>query len=246
MIRRRVSAALLVRDGFTGQPFASGSVFLCRLNGLPVRPVFKNGGYLVLTDLKAGEHTLSLSAGGFQTEIVRLTIPENQPLEMEVSMRPGPRYAFPPDTARLHVDLAEGDGPLGGEAFWVGWPAPVQLRLARSAEAGETGEIRMYCSGAPALLPVPGHFLLLDDQQPELVRLKELQHETGVLDGFMAHPHQRGTVFVPAMRFQSGEDGSAELAFPRGGTISLFCRGRLKNVELGPGASSVRWAPEEA
>ena len=88
MIRRKVSAALLVRDGFTGQPIQSGSALLCRLNGQRIRPVFKNGGYLVLTDLDAGEHSLSLTARGFVTETVSLTV-GGAPLETEIALRPG-------------------------------------------------------------------------------------------------------------------------------------------------------------
>ena len=273
MIRRHVSAALLVRDGFTGQPFASGSVFVCRLNGLPVRPLFKPGGYLVLTDLEAGEHTFSLAARGFHTETLALTIAHHRTLEQEVAMRPDSRYAFPPDTARLHLELAEPDGAgeqdtgaaaqnggaggqdtgMGGqkgvlahEEVWVGWPAPVQLRLAQSVEAGEAGHVRLFCSGAPSLLPVPGHFLLLDKKGPEVVRLWELRDGGGGLDGPAAFPHPRGTVLVPAMRFRTDADGQTELAFPRGGAVSLFCRGCLKSVELRSGRLDLRWMPEGA
>ena len=245
MIRRHVSAALLVRDGFTGQPFASGSVFLCRLNGQAVRPVFKPGGYLVLTDLEAGEHTFSLAARGFHTEMLTLSIADGKALEQEVAMKPDSRYAFPADTARLRVELSGKDGPLTGEEFWVGWPAPVQLRLAQAVKTGEEGHIRLYCSGAAALLPVPGYFLLLDKKKPELVRLRELRSETGGLDGPVALSHVRGTVLVPAMRFHSDEEGWAELAFPRGGTVSLFCRGVLKDTELQPGTAELRWTLEE-
>ena len=245
MIRRHVSAALLVRDGFTGQPFSSGSALVCRLDGRSLRPLFKAGGYLVLTDLDPGEHTLTLTAFGFHPETVALSIAGQQTLETEVSMRPDARYAYPSDTARLRLELAGSDGPLTGEEFWVGWPAPVQLRLAQNVEAGEAGHVRLYCSGAPALLPIPGQFLLADRKQPELIRLWELRKETGGLDSPTAFPHSRGTVLVPAMRFHTGEEGKTELAFPRGGSVCLFCRGRLHETELHPGTAELRWTPEE-
>jgi len=245
MIRRHVSAALLVRDGFTGQPIASGSAVLCRLNGQSVRPVFKPGGYLVLTDLEAGQYTFSLSARGFHTETVLFAVERNRILEMDVFLKPDARYGFPPDTARLRLELEGPGGALGGEDFWAGRPASVQLRLAQSVKPGESGPVRLYCSGTPARLPIPGQFLLCDEKQPELVRLREVRNESGELDSAMAFPHARGTGLVPAMRFVSDGEGRAELAFPRGGSAALFCKGRMKYVELRPGTVDLRWTPDE-
>ena len=244
MIRRYVSAVLLMRDGFTGQPFSNGSALLCRLNGQPVRPLFKSGGYLVLTDLEPGEYILSLAARGFFPETVYLSITGNMPIETEISMKPDSHYTFPPDTARLRLELSDQNSALEHEEFWAGYPAQVQLRLAQNTAAGESGSVRVYCSGALSLLPVPGHFLLRDSGQPELIRLLELRNENAVPDGPMIFPHARGTVLIPASQFHTDADGCAELAFPRGGTVSLFCRGCLKNMELRPGTALLRWMPE--
>ena len=59
MIRRRVSAVLRLRDGFTGRVLPGGAV--CLLDGRPLRhPLWKEGGYLVIQDLAAGPHSLEV------------------------------------------------------------------------------------------------------------------------------------------------------------------------------------------
>ena len=64
MIRRRVSAALLPRDGFTGFTLSPAAAILCRLDGRAIRTMRKNDGYLVLVDLEPGDHTLSITVRG--------------------------------------------------------------------------------------------------------------------------------------------------------------------------------------
>ena len=63
MIRRQVSAAVLLRDGFTGRVLTGGTV--CRLDGQPLRPLWKPEGYLILENLVPGSHRLELLRGGF-------------------------------------------------------------------------------------------------------------------------------------------------------------------------------------
>ena len=71
MIRRRVSAVLRLRDGFTGRVLPGGAV--CLLDGRPLRhPLWKEGGYLVIQDLAAGPHSLEVRCAGFRP--VTLTV----------------------------------------------------------------------------------------------------------------------------------------------------------------------------
>ena len=77
MIRRTVSAALLLRDGFTGAALKNGAATVCLLDGKPLqRPIWKRDGYLVLTDLTPGEHSLSIRRSGYRDETVALTVTE--------------------------------------------------------------------------------------------------------------------------------------------------------------------------
>ena len=69
MITIHASAVCHVRDGYTGRAMEPSSL-LCALDGAPVRPLGKPGGYLVLLDLSHGDHRLSLRCHGYQEEWV--------------------------------------------------------------------------------------------------------------------------------------------------------------------------------
>lgn len=47
-----------------------GASLLCALDGAPVRPLAKPGGYLILLNLSQGPHRLALRCHGYQEEWV--------------------------------------------------------------------------------------------------------------------------------------------------------------------------------
>ena len=112
MIRRRVSAALLLRDGFTGFTLSPAAAILCRLDGRAIRTMRKNDGYLVLVDLEPGDHTLSITVRGYREEVFPFTVPAQGALEAEIALTPGAGYPFPADTACLRVTVPGGAGEL--------------------------------------------------------------------------------------------------------------------------------------
>ena len=67
MIRVRLSAALAVRDGFTGKPMAQNAVG-CILDGQVCHPGYRPGGYLIFTNLAPGPHTVVLRGGRYRDE----------------------------------------------------------------------------------------------------------------------------------------------------------------------------------
>lgn len=245
MIRRRVSVALLVRDGFTGLPLTSGAEMLCDLDQQMVRPVFKEGGYLVLTDLPNGVHTLTLRRRGFLPEVLTLTIRDGEFLEETVSLRPGPDYPFRTEPVRLRVSLESGSSPLREEDLWIGVTGPAQLKLAQNKDEPRGTRVRLFCKGNPSGLPVPGWFLLADKTGAELVHLRVLNGEAGELDVPMAHVHSRGIELIPMWRYRSDEKGEVHVLFRQEGTASLFCREQWKTISLQQGVQDLTWKLEE-
>ena len=241
MIRRWVSAALLVRDGFSGGVFTSGAPFACALDGLPVRPVWKAGGYLVLTELAPGEHTLTIRRPGYQPETCVFRAEEGVVHEDTVFLKPGPGYPFPAEAAALELTLLEGARAFSGPV-WLGMSGPVQLKLAQDDGAGP--ELRLFCRN-PGALPVPGTFLLPGRQGGELARLRALEGETGRLDQPLAHRHARGTELIPVQRYRADEDGTLRAIFPRAGTVWLYCQGAVRSQELVPGTQRLAWTWKE-
>ena len=101
MIRIHVSAVCRVRDGFTGK-ILEGSRLQCDLDGARCRPTAKPGGYLVLTDLPAGPHRLSLRCPGYQEGWVEFSAGRDTQ-ELDVTMKPGRGYPLQRDMIRLPV-----------------------------------------------------------------------------------------------------------------------------------------------
>ena len=246
MIRRTVSAALLLRDGFTGAVLQSASATHCLLDGRPLRkPIWKKDGYLILTDLAPGEHLLRICRSGYRDELVTLQAQQGRPLEDTVSLKPGAGYRFPPETVRVSLALRRGAGPACGETVWLGMQPRSRLKLAQEkAEIGDT-QAHLFCEGNASLLPIPGHFLLADQAAPELIFLRSLQEETGEFASPLALPHGRGTELVPMQSYRADEAGCVQVLLREPGRLTGFCAKSVFEAELQAGAQNLEWKLED-
>ena len=239
MIRRTVSAALLLRDGFTGAALTNGAATVCLLDGKPLRqPIWKRDGYLVLTDLTPGEHSLSIRRSGYRDETVALTVTEDAAVEDTVCLKPGHGYRFPAGTVRVTLTLR---GATAGETLWLGVRPRTQLKLAQ--ERAEPGDdmARLFCEGSPALLPIPGHFLLDDKGQPELVYLRSLRAETAEFAPPLTLGHGRGAELFPMQPYEPDAAGSLQVLLREPGTLKGYCGGRLFEAALQEGEQNIEW-----
>ncbi len=245
MIQHTVSAALLLRDGFTGKTFADGSGTLCQIDGEPLRrPVWKKEGYLVLTDLPAGEHTLNIRRTGYLEETLHLNTVPGQVWEDTVALKPGIGYRFPQGTIRASITLTRKGKPAGGAELWLGVSSRVVLKLAQDKNAPAEQMIRVFCDGSPSRLPVPGRFLALDKSAPELLYLRSLSGENAELTEPMGTPHARGTELLPVQAYTADENGMIELLLQRPGTMTAFADGKLFTAELKEERQSIAWKLE--
>lgn len=156
MIHRQVSAVFQLRDGFTGRMLPNAGGLLARLDGAPCRPLWKQGGYWVLTDLAPGPHRLELVLAGYRPEPVEWSWDGAAPWQGCVVLKPGQGYPFRGDVTRLVLQLSGKNGPLAHEAVWLCTPSAAQPKLAQDkAQPGDT-QLRLYYKGPAAALPVPG------------------------------------------------------------------------------------------
>ncbi len=245
MIRRTVSAALLLRDGFTGAVLKDFSATRCLLDGRPLsRPIWKRDGYLILTDLAPGEHLLLICRSGYRDETVPLQIREGAPLEDTVSLKPGKGYRFPPETARVSLALRRGKVPAAGETVWLGLQPRARLKLAQEKTDAGDNTAHLFCEGNASLLPIPGHFLLTD-QAPELVFLRSLHEETGEFFPPMALSHSRGALFVPVQPYRADDLGCVQVLLREPGTLNVFCGGAVRQEQLTAGEQKLEWKLED-
>ena len=201
MIRIHVSAVCRVRDGFTGK-ILEGSRLQCDLDGARCRPTAKPGGYLVLTDLPAGPHRLSLRCPGYQEEWVEFSAGRDTQ-ELDVTMKPGRGYPLQRDMIRLTLTVTEGGAPAAGRILWLAAPGQTELKIAQTkAEAG-SASLRLFAKGAAAPA-VPGTYLIADGKNSEIVLLRALEEEMGELLAPLARPHSRSRSLLPAQRTGMG------------------------------------------
>ena len=210
MIRIHVSAVCRVRDGFTGK-ILEGSRLQCDLDGARCRPTAKPGGYLVLTDLPAGPHRLSLRCPGYQEEWVEFSAGRDTQ-ELDVTMKPGRGYPLQRDMIRLTLTVTEGGAPAAGRILWLAAPGQTELKIAQTkAEAG-SASLRLFAKGAAAPA-VPGTYLIADGKNSEIVLLRALEGEMGELLAPLARPHSRSRSLLPAQRYHTDGEGVLTAAF---------------------------------
>ncbi|MBE7002741.1 MAG: carboxypeptidase-like regulatory domain-containing protein [Ruminococcaceae bacterium] len=245
MIRRMASAVFLMRDGFSGAVLTDCSATRCLLDGTPLRrPIWKKDGYLVLTDLDDGEHVLQISRSGYRDELVPLHTEGGKLVEDTIALKPGAGYRFPEDTVRVTLTLRRGKDAAPGERIWLGVSPRTRLKLAQEkTEIGEA-EAHLFCEGAAALLPIPGHFLMADKKTPELVYLRSLRGETGEFAPPPALVHSRGTELVPMQSYTADEAGAVQVLLRGPNTLKGFCAGKVFEAELHAGEQSVEWKLE--
>lgn len=230
MIRVHASAVCLVRDGYTGKAL-NPSALLCAVDGVPCRPVGKEGGYLVLTNLSHGLHRLSLRCRGYQEEWVEFEA-DGGTSQLEITMKPGPAYPFRQTVTRLTLTLRGENAPAAGRTVWLAAAGP-ELKLAQTkAKAGERRP-RLYCKGTAA----PGVYLLEDGADSEIVSLQSMEGETGLLDKPLQKDHSRGKRFLPAQRYHTGEDGIISAVFRAPCAVQIYAEGAglIGGAELSEG-----------
>lgn len=245
MIHRTVTAVFLLRDGFSGSVLPDASSTRCLLDGRPLRrPVWKQEGYLVLTDLAPGEHQLTIRRAGYREETVKVLAAEGKPAEDTISLKPGEGYRFPQGTVRVSLTLRRGQDAAAGQQVWLGTVPRSRLRLAQEkAEAGDE-EAHLFCEGNPATLPVPGHFLLADGKGPELAYLRSLREETGRFYPPLSLSHPRGTELIPMQAYVADAMGAVQVLLREPGALKGFAGGKVFEALLQAGDQALEWEME--
>ena len=241
MIQRMVSAALLLRDGFTLNILPDTSGTSCTLDGMRYRPVMKSDGYMVLTDLSPGRHTLSIRRKGYQEERIVLNTILGYTIEELVDLKPGAAYPFPGETARVTMNLTSGKTVQNNARIFMGMPLRTKLKLAQAKNAKKTDTIRVFCQGARQWLPVPGYYLTADEDGGEILFVRNLEDETAFLEKAISLSHGRGTELVPVQPYLTNEDGCVHAIFRNAGDLYTFCDGKWKKHPLKSGEQSLTW-----
>lgn len=236
MITFHASAVCRVRDGYTGRPLEA-SALLCILDGIPLRPLAKPDGYLVLLNLTEGNHRLTLRSHGYQEEWVDFHSGQGT-RELEVTMKPGTGYPFRQEVTRLELAVTEKGTPAAGRQLWLAASAQWDLKIAQTkAEAGAV-QFRLYCKGPQAAVP-SGPCLIADGADSEIVYLRGLEAELVTLTTPLLHSHSRSRPLLPAQRYHTGPDGRLSAVFQTPCTLEIYSEadGLLASLPLERGVN---------
>lgn len=234
MIHIQVSAVCRVWDGCTGRLLPPGGL-RCTLDGALCRPVSKKEGYLVLTGLAAGTHRLVLEQQGYQPEWVEFAAGAGEPPLLNVTMKPGAGYPLAA-AVWLSLQLFRGEAPAAERLLWLAPAGREEWKVAQpTAEAGSL-EVRLFWKGRQTPR-TPGDYLLLDGKHSELVELRTMEGERGVLGAPLVHSHKRGTLLLGAQRCHTDGTGALRTALPEPGTVEVYDpeTGLLDSLSLSQG-----------
>lgn len=237
MITIHASAVCHVRDGYTGRAMEPSSL-LCALDGAPVRPLGKPGGYLVLLDLSHGDHRLSLRCHGYQEEWVDFRVGSGT-RELEITMKPGAGYPFRGAVTRLDLTVTRHGAPDAHRQLWLAAPAQFELKVAQTKAEVGADRFRLYCKGPEAAVPA-GPYLIADGADSEIVLLRGLEGETATLAAPLRKGHSRSRPLLPAQHYRADAGGRLSAVFQTACTVEVFAEegGLLASLTLSPGENA--------
>ncbi len=236
MIRLQVSAALAVRDGFTGRPIARNTV-RCFVDGQPFRPEYRQGGYLVFVNLEPGEHRVLLRGSHYLDEHIRLETRPGVMDEKSITLKPAPNYPFYHAVTQLIVRYREKSQPISGHCLWVSARAAMEdIKIAQDmAEAGSTSA-RVYFRGGEEGR-FPRNYLILDGKKSEIVHISGCEGGCASFDKPLGQSHKRGVALYPAQAYHTDEKGEILAFFRAAVPVELFdpLSNRLTSLDLETG-----------
>lgn len=221
MIRVRLSAALAVRDGYTGKPIGRNTV-RCFVDGQPFHPEYRDGGYLLLLNLAPGAHAVVLQGTRYREEQVPLTVPETGHIERNITLKPAPNYPFYHEMTQLSISLQEKGLPVKGRTLWVAAQAAMSdLKLAQDAVEAGSYEAKLFFRGG-AEGRFPGNYLLVDGKKSEVVAILGAKEGQASFAAPLKYAHKRGVAFYPAQEYQTNQDGEILAFFREPVPVEIF------------------------
>lgn len=230
-VRRRVSAAVLVLDDFTGRPITTADLTVTARELLE-RPVRKADGYFLFLDSPVQKLEITARAWAYHSATAEVDLAALPPMRPVVKLRltPNRNYSIP-----LQTTCLEGSAPPGSavQVFCRNDPRPLRLLYDYETGGPEKGRlIRIY---APAGFDLEGRrFALLrkGEEGAEYFTVQDTAEEEG---GYLlSAPLKRdckkaGAALLPV--FTASTDDSGRYFLP------------LRDLAVKTYVCCVRWAP---
>jgi len=226
MIRLRADAVLTVYDGYSGRP-ATQSTVRVFLDGVPFRPEYREGGYLVFINLEPGGHEIALKSAYYLDETISVETGPGCQAQRIVSLKPGQNYPFSGDTTRLCVTVRGKNKPVPGARVSLATVTGTEVKIAQDLTKKGDLELKLYVSGRRELR-LPGEYLIVDGKNSEECTLGSVTDGTGFLAEPLTFEHKRGVAFCPCQRYITDENGSFTAILREPVTTHLFIKEKSK------------------
>ena len=230
-IRRRVSAAVLVLDDFTGRPITAADLEVTAAE-LTQRPVRKGDGYFLFLDSPAPRLEITARAWAYHPATVGVELSGLSPLYPVVKLRltPNRNYSIPQQTTCL-----EGNAPPGTaiQVFCENDPKPLRLLYDYAADGPEGGRLlQIYDPTASDLGGRRFALLRKGEEAAEYFRVTDRAEDVEggcLLEAPLARDCKKaGATVLPV--FTAEADGMGRYFLP------------LRNLAVKTYACRVRWA----
>lgn len=201
MVIKRLSCVFRLSDGCMNRVL-TGSEAALYCGGKKLRHEYKPGGYFVVTDLPAGEYTVTVRAGGYQPEDVQVAVSggDTPALSQVIYLSLNPSEAHP---AAARMPSVRGSASGIGTLYVI--RPEGNMRVAEESSAAGADEIRMFSEGKTPALPCD--FVIGSGAHAEIVTFVSYQNGCCRTLAPMKFPHKRSESAQPLIRLQCGESG---------------------------------------
>lgn len=241
---RRLSAAVMLIDDFTGKPVTPGDIKITAKE-VQEEPLHKSDGYYLFLNYRGKILTITVKSKFYVEQTVEVSCEELPPLRPVVLIRliPNSRYAFP-----LHTTCLEGKTKPGGIIRAICKNNPHPLKLISDYSLSDKQSINLY---NPNNIDLEGRTFALyrkGGRKPEYFTIKEPQDDEKVRF-LMSAPLKKGckkagAVIFPVIISQADETGTFFMLIPKMNVKIYQCIVQLQNedgswteqnIELEPG-----------
>ena len=214
MIIKRLSAVFRLSDSAAGRIFSRNQVQIT-VDGQLSAPVFKPGGYFVLTDLAEGTHHIAIRSFQFQPAEFDITVDYSRRFDEKQDVRAvmlNPDVNHP--SARTNVSI-EGcfEGKKATSFCIAGCGA--QLKIAEDGVEAGRRQLKLF-TASTVMLPSLFHINDKNEKYSEFVLVNQAAGDLYTLDMPLKFPHKRSTALVPMVKYRSADDGSFFAVLPSG------------------------------
>ncbi|WP_409341914.1 hypothetical protein [Paenibacillus sp. MBLB4367] len=220
-IRSSFSLAIRLIDAFTGgAPLGSGTEVA--LAGALRKPVRKEGGLFVFTDIAEGVYTLEVKSDVYFAESLQVTAGGAGVGEVHaVPLIPLPLYPFPPGATLFRACLRDETGrPLAGARVTASLLSEDCCRARVAEDEAVKGKTEIAVANLTSPVRSGDAFTLQGRtaKESELCEIASELKEPGRyrLVSPLKHGHKRGAMLLPVVRTRSDERGEIAVVFPPG------------------------------